>query len=187
MRSDSDSKPQTTGKRGHAKRRRLLKRGCSYEPFTIDHIKYLWAAYRDGTFVVPGQQLEPSEFKEFIQQWAAECVSLGNDWHVMIAPTKLGIIPVGIVSSERHETDEMAVQYTPSMIWFSQSSLRNRLETTVKFLIDLKKKGNVTFICLERDWPFFQHVCNYGVLRPVGKLWKHYKDGSDAMMYRCVR
>lgn len=171
----------------HCSRKRLLRREASYQPFSGEHIKYVWAAYKRGQFpVVPGE-LTPDEFRLYVADWVAAFMEAGGDWFILEAKTKYGKIPVGITSVRVEEGDDTVKQMTPHVIWFPEASARNKLECAVKFITDLRKEGHIVTIARQQDWRFFSALANYGIIRPVGKLWKHYKDGSDAMIYQSVR
>lgn len=133
------------------------------------------------------QDMTPGEFREYIADWIAQFMDAGGDWFILEGDTKYGKIPVGVVSVRIEEGPETERQMTPHVIWFAEASARNKLECAVRFITDLRKDGHVVTTAKPQDWRFFSQICNYGVLRPVGKLWKHYKDGSDAMIYQSVR
>lgn len=76
----------------------------------------------------------------------------------------------------------------PHVLWFPWASKRNKLECTVGFLVELKKRVPFFIPAMERDVSFFRHVGKYGVLRQVGKWrdWPMFKNGENAVIFQSV-
>lgn len=165
-------------------RKRALKRKPGYEPFSDSHIKYVWAAYRRGFLedIEPG--LSAEEFRLRLLGWARQIIETNGDVFVLTGKTPFGEIPVGIVSFKCEAPPSANQQFQPHVDWLPEASPRNRLECAMKFLIDMKKDGIVLLVAREKDWKFFERLCNYGVLRPVGKIRGYYSDGTAAMLFQ---
>lgn len=182
--SDSNKKDLRT-KPKQLSRNRLLRRKGGYEIFTSDHMAYLWAGYREGSLAWE-QGLKPQQFRQLVEDLTAAVIQGGGDVYTMMGQTPRGRIPVGIMTTDKVEGPEIKPIYHPHAFWFSWASPRNKLECAAKFLIDLKKNGNIEIRSDARYWPFFQQLCNYGILRPVGKFRAYLADGRDVMVYQSV-
>lgn len=83
----------------------------------------------------------------------------------LVAPTRHGPIPVGVVVEFRWYG-----YWWPHADWFPEASPRNRVEAAVSFFAATKAERPKIVACEMQYVPFFDHVCKYGVLRPVGTL-----------------
>ena len=185
MRSELTSRAREIDR--HVSRKRTLKRGCGFEPFNESHIRYCWAAYKKGAFGPQVQEgLSPEEFKGDLLTRTAQNINAGGDLFTLLAHTTKGILPVGIISIAISEAPFTIRQISPHVVWMPWASGRNKLETILKFLVAAKEEGKPIITAREPDWNFFNRLCNYGVIRPVGKLRGHYSDGGDARLYEGV-
>ena len=130
--------------------------------------------------------MEPDEFREHLAARVAVLMEKGGDAYTLLGRTPAGLIPVGVITTEIMEASGIRRQIWPHAIWFPEASARNRVECWIRILLDLKKQGNVMVVAGEANWRFFRHLCKYGVMRPLGKIWGHLDNGKDAMMYQCV-
>ena len=108
----------------------------------------------------------------------------GGDFITLICRTSKGLIPVGLIEVNVTIAPDIRPQAIPHALWFPEASPRNKLESVVRFLEHLRKGFTVLLVEQEANWRFFGKVCQYGVLRPVGKLRNYFSDGSDAMFYQ---
>lgn len=146
---------------------------------------YLWAAYRRGAFAwEPG--LSGAQFRQLVEDLAYQIIEAGGDIYTMMGVTPQGRIPVGIMTTDVVKGGDMKIQYRPHAFWFPEASARNKMECTARFLQDLKKQGNVFIASERRYWPFFQQLCKYGLIRPIGKFWGYQANGEDVMLYQGV-
>lgn len=157
------------GRKHNLKRSRALRRkGFEFRPFDSDHIPYAWAAYKRGCFEEAGdipEDMDAPTFSAWFVTWLYE--SQFEAITLTANTTGHGTIPVGL----------MIVQYQgqiawPHAVWFLESTPRNRLEITLSFLVELKKKYDVLITVAPMHRRFFLHLCDYGVLRKVGLLKK---------------
>ena len=118
---------------------------------------------------------------------AANIIGQGGDLFTLTAHTRWGDIPVGLTSIAVQKPPDALKQIMPHFVWFPEASARNKLECSLRFLIAAKAEGNVILVARQPAWRFFAHLCNYGVIRPVGKLRGYFADGDDAMLYQGVR
>jgi hypothetical protein len=126
----------------------------------------------------------PAELRAHVESLATIMLDRGGDIYALIGETEQGKIPIGVVAVDFAVPAGAARQAEPHVYFFPEASPRNKLECSVKFLIDLKKENNVVIIAGEKDWGFFNHMCLYGVIRAVGKYRGYFEDGSAAMIYQ---
>lgn len=147
----------------------------------MEHFPYVWAAYQKGAFegsdfFAPG--LNAKEFETVLAQVVERFLTKGLSEIV----TVMGEVPLAMISVEY--SDRLAL---PHAYWFPWATPRNKVETGVKFFIQLKK-NNLVLITVkdEVDVKYFQHLCKYGLLRAVGKIRDYYPDGEGAMLFQSV-
>ncbi len=137
-----------------------------------EDLKWFYVAHKTGSFALD-EDLDPVEFKTR----ALEFIGLLDDAFTLFAQTGRGEIPVGLmmVGLSEHRME-------PHVFWFSWASARNKLESTVNFINEMRGMWKVHIVAEEKYWPFFVHVCRYGIMKRVGKLEGWYAKG-DAMMF----
>jgi len=74
----------------------------------------------------------------------------------------------------------------PHVQWFAWASPRNRIEATVKFLVELKRVLPFRFHVTESDAEFFFHIGKYGILRCVGKVHHYFGADRGAFLFQSV-
>ena len=102
----------------------------------------------------------------------------------MVAQTPLGRIPVGFLVIEFRVMPDTKRQAWPEPLWFPEASPRNKLELMLRLLLDLKKEHLVLVLAKPASWTLLRHLCDFGVMRPVGKIRAYWADGADAMQYQ---
>jgi len=152
-------------------------------------MKYVWAAYKRGAIGGPifPEGLEPADFRSRLADLAIKMIRGNGEVTVLIGKTARGEIPLGLVMTIVTAGGDHAPSASSHVQWFPEASPRNKLECAAKFLVDLKENVNVSITAAEPDWPFYAHLCDYGILRPVGKYRKWFTNGGDAMLYQAVR
>jgi hypothetical protein len=73
----------------------------------------------------------------------------------------------------------------PHVFWFPEATARNRLECSLKWLVDMKPRYALFIFAKEPEWKFFEHLGKYGVIRAVGK-YRNFPGGGDAMLFQGV-
>lgn len=153
-------------------------------PLEDEHIAYIWAAYKRGAlaeFSALPEGLSPERFREHLFAFVGRTLESGGEIWIALKPTENEQIPVGMfigfINSWYME---------PHWYWFPEASARNRLEVTLRFLIDMKERFKLIVWVAESDWPFFDHLCKYGVIRTVGKYRKFLPDDRDAFLFQGV-
>lgn len=130
--------------------------------------------------------MEPDEFREHIANLVAAVLDRGGDVYALVGNTPHGTIPVGVAAVDVMTGPNVRKQAMPHAWWFPEASPRNRVECSLRFLVDLKKEQNLLVIAEGANWRFFNHLCKYGVIRPIGKYWSYLEGGGDAMLYQGV-
>jgi hypothetical protein len=141
---------------------------------------YLWAAYKRGVFSHLPEftpDLTPDDFRRLMFAVIGNILQSGGDAWVFYSKSvhPVGFM-VGPVSGDRME---------PHVFWFPEATPRNKLECILKWLKEMKEKYRLFVFANEPDWKFFDHLCKYGVIRPVGK-YRNLSERGDAMLYQGV-
>jgi hypothetical protein len=193
--TSKSSQPKKTSKKGtptaqkpHSyKRSRALRRGCSFVPAGADHIRWLWAAYKTGSFPLEGRfpaGLSAPEFQREAVVMLRELIQAGHDGVVLVDRDGQH---VGFVTVWRVVHPAQVPQFYPHVIWFSWATARNKLECSLHFLIEMKKSALGVIIAEPQNWQWFSHLAQYGVLRRVGTFRGYWADGRDAGIFETVR
>ena len=125
---------------------------------------YLWAAYRMGTFGNFQVGLDRNEFRELIFGTIHGLFKVGGDAFALLAKRGDGTEAVmGVVTVMPHQ-----LQMWPHVNWFPWSTLRNRIECALRFLLETKERCNLIIVASPKDVDFFLHLCRYGVVRRIG-------------------
>lgn len=151
-----------------------MQRDTSFRGFTIDDVKWLWAAYKKGAF--EGSFLGPDMDKEEFTTSVVEHLSAFNEVFLLETETKRGKIPVGLVSLV---TTNGSV---PHVDWFPWASARNKIEAITCFFSKMRNRPMLVWV-RDIDIKFYTHVSKYGVLRRIGKVYKFGSD-NDYMLFQ---
>ena len=172
-------------KRKRRKHKWGLKRDPQVEQLNEEHFRFLWAAYRRDCFtgnIVAG--LDRDGFIDAFSEAIGDLLRTGGEGYVMVAQTPLGRIPVGFLVIEFRGSPDMKRQAWPEPLWFPEASPRNKLELMLRVMLDLKKEHLVLVLAKPASWTFLRHLCDFGVMRAVGKIRAYWADGADAMQYQ---
>ena len=164
-----------------------LKRRPQAVQVESGHFKYLWAAYRRSCFAAFPDYTEGLSRDDFVQRLSdgiRDLIWHGGEAYIMIAPTPYGVIPVGLAVVEQAMPPGCRRQAQPQAIWFPEASPRNKLEAGLELVLKLKKDALVLIWAREATWTYLAHLCDFGALRPTGKIRGFWQDGSDAMLYQ---
>ena len=144
---------------------------------TDAHLPWVWAAYRRGAFPGLAEGMTPAAWAELIRSQAYNLMQAGGDVFILLAKD----VPIGLVAVELGQR-----QAWPHVTWFPEATLRARLECSAKFLITIKASINAVIVSEKQDVKFFERLCKYGVIRPIGE-GRGWLDGSDVMLFETVR
>jgi len=164
------------------RRERLLKsprpRLRRFDAQNLRDLGIVWAEYSTGNFYLPAGLSND----EFVDQLLSMLAIWDSLWFVEDASTQFssGTGPVALVSIR---SDGWRIE--PHMHHFSWSTTRQKLRSVIALLQMLRHDKNVGVVfCVveERLKHFFDHVCQYGVLFPKGRLLQGLPTGT-AFMY----
>ena len=164
------------------RRVRILKhlenRGIGYETVDYKHFPYIWAAAKRGVFDIEDATVD--EFKGELTQLLTELIERGGGAYIGLARKGKKDIPICLCLIEFNHN-----RAYPNVFWFPEASPRNKIELSVKFLIDLKLQSLVLIPVEEQEVAHFLHLCKYGLLRKVGTIKKYFSDGK-AVLFQSV-
>lgn len=155
-------------------RKRVLRRDPTFRPIEeTDLIGCVYVAYRAGAF----KEEEGLTEQEFADRYVNDVLkwdeiyvleALRPDGHVR----PVGLMVVGI-------SDHRMI---PHVQWFPWASKRNKIETVLKFLNEMRKKWGVLVVADPDSVNFFNHICKTGILRRIGTSEVWYK-GKRTPLY----
>lgn len=175
-------------KAARARRERLFKKSRPFvRPFDMEKDAWvLWAAYDLGSFPALEKGLKPEQFMTFLRQFVASKSSvLMVDDDTSINPKKAAfkdkIGPVCMVS-----IDNYGWRVEPQFDFFFWATKRMRLRAAVAFfqmVRHAKEVGVCVMRVVERDVPFADHLRDYELLLPCGKVPFGRPDGDEFQFY----
>lgn len=124
---------------------------------------------------VPGFELAVAGVAQALQNGAGEIVMVIN----------LHEEPIGLIVTQFQVIYGRRRAF-PHAYWFQEGRPRQRLECALRFLLNLKKASLVVIEAKEANWPFFGHLCKYGVLRRVGTIRDAYGAGGRTAIFQGV-
>lgn len=141
-----------------------------------DDMKYLYAAWRKGAKPLDVIQAEndPTKFLEAFTEHATPRYDVG--YTLVAKPPGKEVMPVGLVFAIK-PFFQQPVLWIGDFIWFPWASPRNKLETSVHFLNQMRKEWTVIGFAEPDVIPFFEHICRYGVSRRAGTLFDLFEEG----------
>jgi hypothetical protein len=149
---------------------------------TKGDVQWIYAAYRKGAFPEWPDGLSPKEFSaRFLEICGGD-----DDFWILHAPDSRpqehthSLIPVGLAVGQYDEH-----RLFPIVRWFPWASARNRLETSVGFINELRRQFLLLFYIRVAEERFYEHLMRYGIIRRVGKIPNYFdftESESDAAM-----
>jgi len=145
-------------------------------PTDADDMKYLYAAWRLGSPVLQAIKTEntPEAFTEAFGEHIA--LRFQRAYTLIATPPGKDTMPVGVVFGIVPFYQKQ-VMWLGDFIWFPWASPRNKLETTVHFLNQMRKQYTIIGFCEPEAINFFEHICRYGVLRRAGTVFDFFEEG----------
>ena len=136
---------------------------------------FVWAAYNKGAFGFP-EGLTSAEVREHLLMnliGAAEC-------HILTAQNWRGAnTPVGLVT-----TASDGYKTWPRLVWFPWSTRRNKVESFLRWVNDIRKTRMLLFHVEQSDRRFMDHMCRYGVMRCIGLEDDYFAPGVEAWAFQ---
>lgn len=121
--------------------------------------------------------LNPTEFRQMMLATLGGIFQSGGEAWMFYGQSSVPVgLVVGHISGNRME---------PHVFWFPEATPRNRIECSLLWLKDMKSRYRLFIFVGQGDWKFFDHLCKYGVIRPVGK-YRNFSDDGDVMLYQGV-
>ena len=112
-----------------------------------------------------------------------EYLNLTDVTYALIGKTKNGNIPVGLFCGKFNGP----MLFIGSAIWFKWASDRNKVETAVHALNELRKEYIVLLHSNMKDKEFSVNIAKHGVIRRVGTIYDVYDDGPAALFQTRTR
>ncbi len=137
-----------------------------------EDLKYLWAAYRMGSF----GKVENISLDEFRLR-TGDLLNNFDLTYTVVGETPKGKIPVGIISGKFIGP----MFFIESAFWFKWASPRNKLETILHLLNRLRREYVVMVQCSFEEKRFFLNIAKHGVIRRVGTVYDVYDDGPAGL------
>ena len=118
--------------------------------------------------------IEPEVFSEKLKATLFAYYDVG---FTLLAPTPKGMLPVGAVFGK---------YVGPFLLlgdakWLAWATDRNKLESIINLLNELRKDGLVLFYSNMDDKKFYTHILRYGIAKRVGTIDGLYEDGNGAL------
>ncbi len=110
----------------------------------------------------------------------AELMEKGGEGYIGMARKDGKDIPVCLCLIEYQQN-----RAYPNVWWFPEATPRNKIELSVKFLIELKAEFLVLIPSKEHEVAYFSHLSYYGLLRKVGTIREYFPDGK-AILFQSV-
>jgi len=159
----STSKKSAYATNKQPKLSRTLKRKPKIRDLDSSDFKYLWVAYKTGLLDIE-ENLTPRQFDEKAYDlimtsydfgWALTSKD-GERYGYLFAETSGPLVLLG------------------DMIWLPNVSDRQKIESGVNAIKELKKSLNLILYCDKKDNDYYLHIARHGVLKRVGHL--HFKE-----------
>lgn len=154
--------------------------------FEDSDIRWLWLASQMGAFEELEFSDDQDEFIEQILRFVTDIVSQGGFVYIISAKSTRRkdnnvLTPIGIVIVNFYENAAW-----PHVIWFPWATPRNKLEGTIFFIQELKKRLPILIIAKESDAHFFSHLSRYALLSKGCKINKHFGN-ENGVLFRGVQ
>ena len=75
----------------------------------------------------------------------------------------------------------------PRLVWFPWASVRNHLESSIKFLDEQRKENLILIYDNKKSHSFYVRMAQYGLLKRVGKIdgrLAFWEDGDISILWR---
>lgn len=155
-----------------------LRRGSSFSQLKDSDVKYIWAAYKMGG--MPEDVLPQGLSKEQFMECVVDFVGAVSNIYILRGSNKgVSDMPIALVASLI-----IGQRMEPHVTWFPWATSRNKVETSINFINEMRKNYKLHIISSMDDVPFFNHLCRYGIVQRIGKRIGYYANGDHAMFYQ---
>jgi len=138
-------------------------------PYEEGDIKYFWASEKHS-----GNETDPEDFAERLKATLFSYYDVG---FTMEALTPKGRLPVGAVFGKYVGP----FLWLGATKWLGWASERNKIESAVNLLNELRKDGLVMLYSNMADKDFYTHISKHGVIRRVGTIHDLIEDEPVAL------
>ncbi len=169
--TSTKSDSRSTPRHHRVSRAKSLRRNPFYRTFQEEDEAYVWAAYQQsGLEELSGffpEDLTPTTFHSRLTRTMIHGV-----WFTLIAPVPdRDHIPVGLIGADIEDN-----RLEPHFCWYPWASPRNKVETVLCFLNDMRRDYTVIVRSKQKDWHFFERMCQYGIMRHCGRIFRYFGD-----------
>lgn len=164
-------------------RDRTLKRGAVLDGFQNKYIRRCFAAYKLG---------ELPSFEEGLSGEGGNNSEFGNALREMVRDAETRNIQVGFLLDRRSLVGLVNVVLSghivqPAFHYFSWATPRNKLETALRFFIEIKQHARAMMTVPKKgvEARMLSHLGKYGCIRGIGTFKGFYDDG-DALFFQTI-
>lgn len=165
--------------------RKTLAREVDFRAIEQTDVRYAWAAYKKGALGDLGDKFKDMSMSadEFKVAFEVEVTTVFHGGWILIAPTKRGIMPVGLVLAFWSHSDP---RFAPFMnighiLWFPWASARNKIESIVNFFSVIRHEVKMMQYANLTNKRLFEVIARHGVMRRVGTSYNVFTDGPAAV------
>lgn len=146
--------------------KKTLARKLKFRPIENEDVQYAWVAYKQGALKeVFTDGLSATEFKEAFESLV---ITRYHAAWTLLADTQKGFIPVGLSLGfwPHHEATPFMIM--DAFVWFPWASVRNKIESAVKFLTEERNEIPMLGFVKPEDKRFVEMIARHGILNRVG-------------------
>jgi len=152
-----------------------LKRKPTFRPYVEEDIKYFWASEKQK-----GNATDPKNYAEQIKNTLFAYYDVG---FTMEAITQKGKMPVGAVFGKYMGPFLLLADAR----WLNWATDRNKLESIVNLLNELRKDTLVLFYSTMDDKDFYVHIARHGIAKRIGTIDDLFENGQAALFQTRTR
>ena len=116
-------------------------------------------------------------------EWVGEVIG-GRDAYALVAVNKAfpsrARCPIGLIVVLRR--NKRTVE--PHVVWMPWATSRNKIETIVQFLDDMRRGQTVLILSRPDTRPFWSHLRRYAVLNFKATIDRYYEDEENAQVWQ---
>lgn len=176
---------KTAAPRQNWRLRKTLARRLEFRPVEREDMRYAYAAYKNGCLASMGEKWASGEMDAvaFAQAFEVELTTVYHGAWALLAETRKGFIPVGVVLAFYSHPDPRFAPFmvVGDMVWFPWATARNKIESAVNFFNRVRSERPMVEYASEKNKRFFEMICQHGIMRRVGTMHNVYKDEATAV------
>ncbi len=146
--------------------KKTLARKLEFRPIENEDLSFAWAAYRhDALKNIFQDGLSAAEFKTAFEELVLTRYDAA--W-TMMAETEKGFIPVGFAFGFWPHEQATPFMLMDAFVWFPWSKPRNRIESAVNFLNEIRKEIPMLGFASSENKRFMEMLARHGIVNRVG-------------------